>query len=262
MSHVESMRKDWDDRARKNPFFYIASWRKEWDLPSFFRSGEEDYEVLVAPVLVRHDFPTNGKSMLELGCGVGRMTRAFASRFASVAAFDLSCNMLEQARQLVSEHQNISWVHANGIDLRPMGDASVDFVFSYLVLQHLPEESFVQFYIREMIRTLRPSGLCLFQFNASTHPAMNWRGRLAWGSINALWDLHMRSMAQGIAKSLGLDPEMTGKSWHGPPVSEKQVEAAVQSAGGEILELRGGGTPMAWCCARKRNAMGTSISHT
>jgi len=29
------MRRDWDARARKNAFHYIASWRKEWDSESF-----------------------------------------------------------------------------------------------------------------------------------------------------------------------------------------------------------------------------------
>lgn len=259
MNSAESMRRDWDDRARKNSLYYIASWREEWDLPAFFQSGEEDYERLVAPTLTKFGFSPSGKTMLDVGCGVGRMARAFSSRFARVSALDLSSEMLEQAKQLLWRIPNISLVHANGIDLRPLADESVDFVFSYLVLQHLPEESLVQSYVREMIRVLSPSGLCLFQFNGSERSAMNWRGRLAWGLINGIWNLHLCIAARAVAKFLGLDPRMAGKSWHGPAISGSRIEAVVCSAGGEVLEIRGTGTPMAWCCARKPNSIGASI---
>jgi hypothetical protein len=45
------MRKDWDDRARKGVFHYIASWRKERDLSSFLASGEEDDALWSAQLL-------------------------------------------------------------------------------------------------------------------------------------------------------------------------------------------------------------------
>ena len=28
---IESMRRDWDERARKDAYFYIATWRKDWE---------------------------------------------------------------------------------------------------------------------------------------------------------------------------------------------------------------------------------------
>lgn len=251
MTTAESMRRDWDDRARKNAFFYIASWRENWEAADFFRSGEEDYERFVAPVLARTDLVPTGKTMLELGCGAGRMSRAFASRFERVMAYDVSSGMLAQAWELLKDISNVSWVHANGTNLRPAPDASVDFVFSYLVLQHLPEKPLIRTYIEEMVRVLRPSGICLFQFNGSSTPSMNWRGRAAWGLINTTWNLRMRAPARGLAKLLGFDPEMAGKSWHGVAVKGEWIAEATRSTGAEIIEIRGDGTPIAWCVARK-----------
>ncbi len=49
MGLAESMRQDWDARAQKDAFFYIASWRKDWGVGDFLKSGEEDYQRLVAP---------------------------------------------------------------------------------------------------------------------------------------------------------------------------------------------------------------------
>jgi len=248
---AEAMRQDWDERARKDAFYYIASWRKDWDEASFWRSGEEDYGRLVARTLERYTFPPEGKMMLELGCGAGRMTRSFARRFHRVIAFDVSVEMLSRARALLSGSENIMWVHGNGTDLASVPSGSVDFVFSYLVLQHLPEESLVHLYIREILRVLSSRSICIFQFNGSTEKNMNWKGRAAWSLADALWGMRLRCASHLMVKFLGLDPEMAGKSWHGACVAAERVAQTVSKSDGIVLELSGAGTPMAWCCARK-----------
>lgn len=251
MGMAESMRRDWDQRARKDAFYYIASWRKDWDLPGFLQSGDEDYARLVLPVLERFKFSADGKTMLELGCGAGRMTHSFSTRFARVFAFDVSSQMIERARELLSGRENIVWVHGNGTDLGSMATESADFVFSYLVLQHLPDERLVCAYIAEMLRVLKESGLCLFQVNGMTRPTMNWKGRLAWGLIDTLWAIHLPRLSRAISQLLGFDPEMAGKSWHGTAVSSQGVARAVDASGGTVLEIRGENTAMVWFCARK-----------
>jgi SAM-dependent methyltransferase len=248
---AESMRREWDERARKNAYFYIAAWRKDWDEASFFQSGEEDYRRLVAPVLERHQFLPRGKTMLELGCGAGRMTRTFAGNFSHVLGFDVSAEMLNRARELNRSIENILWAQGNGSDLRNVADHSVEFVFSYLVLQHLPAANLIHSYIREILRVLADDGLCLFQFNGTTEKHMNWKGRLAWGVIDSLWAMRLDSASRSVASFLRMDPEMAGNSWHGVDVNAESVGRMVCSNGGEVLEFSGVNTPMAWCCARK-----------
>lgn len=248
---VESMRQDWDTRARKDAFFYIASWRKDWNESSFFQSGEDDYKRFVAEVLSRHRFSPQGKLMLELGCGAGRMTGSFAQRFDRVLACDVSAEMLERARSLHREISNISWMQSNGADLAGVPSGSVDFVFSYLVLQHLPSEILFHAYVGEIVRVLANGGICLFQFNGTAEENMNWRGRMAWAFLNSLWALRLRNATRSIAALLGLDPEMAGRTWHGVAVRPPSVVATVEKNGGFILEQSGQDTPMAWCCAQK-----------
>jgi SAM-dependent methyltransferase len=254
MRKVESMRRDWDARASKDAFYYIASWRKDWDAPSFFASGDEDYQRLVAPVLDRFGFAPAGKSMLELGCGAGRMTRAFAAHFHHVVAVDVSAQMLDQARHLLSDTKNIAWQLANGANLSDIPSESLDFAFSYLVLQHLPDEELVRGYVHELLRVLRPSGICLFQFNGRKRPTMNWKGTLAWGVVDALWSIRLPKVSRLAARSLGFDPEMAGGSWHGASVTTERVLEAAGASGGTILDVSGDGTPMVWCCATKTGA--------
>jgi SAM-dependent methyltransferase len=251
MDKIECMRRDWDARAAKDAFYYIASWRKDWDVPGFFKSGDDDYQRLVAPTLDGFGFSATGKTALELGCGAGRMTHAFASHFDHVTAVDVSLQMLNRAKQLLPDVENISWNHANGADLSDTPGESVDFVFSYLVLQHLPEERHVRGYICEMLRVLKVSGICLFQFNGMEKPTMNWKGRLAWNFIDGLWVIRLPGLSRFVARSLGFDPDMAGKSWHGTEMTAQRVIEAVNASGGAVLEVSGEGTAMAWCCAKK-----------
>ena len=251
-SVTKIMSRDWDARARKNAFHYIASWRKEWDLGSFIASGEEDFERLVIPILVRCNLPPTGKCMLELGCGAGRMTSSFAKRFEHVYAFDLSREMLSRARRMHTTQKNILWLLSNGADLSCVASDSMDFVFSYLVLQHLPEETLTLQYIREMLRVLRAGGVFLFQFNGGIAPTMNWRGRLTWGVVDALWATRLRMLSRTVASALGLDPALAGKSWRGASIAAGSVAECVHASKGMVREINGESTPMAWCCGIRR----------
>jgi ubiquinone/menaquinone biosynthesis C-methylase UbiE len=254
VNNAESMRQEWDARARKDTFYYIASWRKDWDVSGFFESGQEDYERLVSPTLDRIGFSPAGKAMLELGCGAGRMTHVFATRFGRVFALDVSAEMLDRARKMAQYAGNVEWMQANGLDLREVASESVNFSFSYLVLQHLPDEKTVCGYVHELLRILKESGICFFQFNGMTKPTMNWKGHLAWKVIDGLWSINLPAISRFLARMLSFDPDMAGKSWHGTAITTKRVIEAVNAAGGTVLEISGEGTPMAWCCATKRLA--------
>jgi SAM-dependent methyltransferase len=255
MDAANLMRQDWDERARKDAFHYIASWRKDWTPESFFQSGEEDYGRFVAPIFDRWRWESQDKAMLELGCGAGRMTRSFARRFSRVYAFDISKEMLGHAKALFPEASNINWILGNGFDLSGLGDETVDFAFSYIVLQHMPEPPFAVRYIREMLRVLKPGGMFLFQFNSVPKMTMNWKGQLAWRIVDFPWALGFRQASRRVASLLGLPPDIAGKSWRGAPLDVKMVRETVETAGATVKELSGEKTPMTWCCGLKSRAM-------
>jgi SAM-dependent methyltransferase len=253
VSLAEKMRRDWDARARRDAFHYIASWKPDWKLEDFLVSGEQDYTQLVAPVLERCRIPAAGDVMIELGCGAGRMTRNFARRYKRVIASDLSAEMLRRARQIHASEQNILWLRIAGADLACLANGSADFIFSYLVLQHIPSQVLAMEYIHEMLRVLRPGGAFLFQFNANRRPTMNLRGRLTWGVVDKLWSVGLARVSQGLASLAGLDPALSGKSWRGAALDAGAVAAAVQNANGEVREIRDESSAFAWCCGVKRS---------
>lgn len=251
---IDLMQQDWDERARKDAFHYIASWRDDWSADSFFQSGEDDYQRLVGPVFKRLGWDPQGKTMLELGCGAGRMTRSFAQRFSRVYAFDISREMLGHAKVLLPETSNIDWILGNGHDLSGLEDRTVDFAFSYIVLQHMPEPEFAFRYIREMLRVLKPGGMFLFQFNSVPKVTMNWKGRLVWRLVDFPWSLGFRQASRGVASLLGLPPDIAGKSWRGASIDVKAVREAVETAVAAVKEMTGEQTPMTWCCGLKSRA--------
>jgi SAM-dependent methyltransferase len=258
MKASKIMREDWDERARSDAFHYIASWRSDWDSDSFFASGEQDYLQLVAPFLEASRFDPAAKSVLELGCGTGRMTRSFAQRFEKVFAVDLSEEMLRRARSYLPDTSNIAWIQGNGADLSCAETGSADFVFSYIVLQHLPSPSLAFHYVQEMIRVLKPGGLFLFQFNGRHAPTMNWKGRAAWELVDIPWRLGFRKASRRIAANFGLDPEMAGKSWRGPSIEASRMTEVVRAAGGVVKETKGEGTTMAWVGGMKSEGISPS----
>jgi SAM-dependent methyltransferase len=253
-----TIEQDWDERARNNALHYICSDRQDWDLESFFRSGEEDYQQLVVPRLSSLGFEPPGKTMLEVGCGVGRVTRSFARRFATVYALDVSDEMLRRGRDLHPDYDNIIWLHGDGTCFAELADDSVDFVFSYLTLQHMPSTSLALGYVREALRVLKPSGVYCFQFNSLVSSTMNWKGRLIWGVIDRLrepvWSLSLDPVGRGLASLLSLDPLAAGRTWHGAVLPPHTALQAVRESGGTVRGVTGWGTARTWCYGYKTGA--------
>jgi SAM-dependent methyltransferase len=251
MKAIDSMRRDWNERARHNAFLYIASWRHDWTEESFFASGEADVQRIVHPILEKLSLDSANSAMAELGCGAGRMTRAFANQFRSVTAIDISEEMQQRARKYLAELSNIRWVLVDGVALTTIESSSLDFVFSYMVLQHYPSPDLISDSIREMLRILRPGGAFLFHFNGSHHPTMNWKGLAISSFLDGLCTIGLKRPAQSLARLAGIDPEMIGKTWRGVALTSDEVGRMTREAGGLAPDFDGLDTPFAWCSGRK-----------
>ncbi len=168
-AHEKLMRKTWDRYSDKNAAFFIATEGKpldqefEWDMDAFFEQGKTELEdkLLRDIELPVEKFST--MTVLEIGCGIGRQTRAFATLFNRVIALDISKNMLTNAKQFLADFNNVSFVLGNGSDLSGVQDDSVDMVYSFVVFQHITDISITRNYIKEAARVLRPGGHFIFQ---------------------------------------------------------------------------------------------------
>src|ERR1035438_954191 len=166
------MRRDWDRRARENARHYVATGQPDWTDEEFFRSGQVELEKEILTDLPNVCQGRDPKAMkvLEIGCGAGRVTRALASFFGEVYAVDISREMVRQARHAVAGFPGARVIHNNGKDLLAVNyhwwnrlgigrQLQVDFAFSIIVFQHIPNRRIIENYVREVHRLLRPGGL-------------------------------------------------------------------------------------------------------
>ncbi len=89
------------------------------------------------------DFPRwDGKSVLEIGCGIGTDTINFARRGARVVAVDLSEKSIELAQQRARVYgleDRITFVHGDSESLDQLVPAQTfDLVYSFGVIHHTP----------------------------------------------------------------------------------------------------------------------------
>jgi SAM-dependent methyltransferase len=164
----EEMRRFWNARAREDAFYFVDT-RQPYKAPRperFWQANElvdyflEGLQTAIAPTDV----------VLEIGCGLGRVTRILAARAAEVYALDVSDEMLRRARELSPGLANVRWVLGDGVSLAVLDDASVDACVSVVVLQHVPREVTLG-YVRELGRVLRPGGWAALQ--VSDDPAIH-----------------------------------------------------------------------------------------
>jgi ubiquinone/menaquinone biosynthesis C-methylase UbiE len=137
------------------------------DTDAFFASGEQDVQAFLEQIGYE---PTGRDRLLEVGCGIGRMTRAFAARFGRVWAVDTSPELISVADEYLAAFPNVQVGLLNGIDLREFGDDSFDFCFWYPALSHTPNPRAHVRYLREMGRVLAPGGRAYFQLNSLRLP--------------------------------------------------------------------------------------------
>jgi SAM-dependent methyltransferase len=240
------MRDEWDRRARRDALHYIADWRAWPDPEAFFASGEATYLEMVAPALVRLGIDPAGGIALEVGCGVGRMTRSLASRFGLVLAEDVSGEMLREGRMLNPGLGNVRWIQTSGSDLALVRSESVDFVFSHLVLQHVPDPAVALGLVVEMARIVRKGGGLLFQFS-SAPVARTWRARLAGRALRGAGGSLLGRVAAGTVRRRGGDPLKRTDTWLGTSLDLSAVLEVLGRAGTTVLETSGTGTRATWC---------------
>src|SRR5947208_7154321 len=163
------MRRDWERRAKENARHYVVTGQVQWSDAEFYQSGQVtlDEEILNDLTNICQGRSAKEMKVLEIGCGAGRVTRAFAGFFGEVYAVDISAEMVRQARQAVAGFPNAHVFRNNGKDLSVVREKwwhrfglgepmQLDFAFSFLVFQHIPSKTIIESYVREVHRLLRP----------------------------------------------------------------------------------------------------------
>ena len=198
-----NMAADWDARAADNALYFIAERNDDAD---FRASGEQEVEQhLLSDVMLPAD-----ATVLEIGCGIGRLLRPMAARCKRAVGFDVSPKMIEMSRQYLVDLDNVETYANDGSTLPGVADDSVDYCYSYICFQHIPQKEFIASYLREAFRVLKQGGLFKFQLDGQT-----WPGRAG----------------------------DSAETWQGVWYTALEIRQACLDLGYSVLYVTGGGTP-------------------
>lgn len=159
-----------DERNRVAPRLQRSNYKAVWSGLSdtlarakMHVSGTEDEDALTGSGKVTVNFLSERVSIrpedtvLEIGCGIGRVAKQLAPRCRKWIGCDVSPNMLKLARERLQEFSNVELVETSGHDLKPIADLSVDVAYCTVVFMHL--ESWDRYnLVKEAFRVLRPGG--------------------------------------------------------------------------------------------------------
>ncbi|MFC1954082.1 class I SAM-dependent methyltransferase [Chloroflexota bacterium] len=245
----DAMERDWDIRAKHDAIQYVADkYRGE----AFFEEGTKQAYRFCSSFFKKEGFQPEGKRMLDIGCGIGRMERGFSKMFGEVWGLDVSGEMVAQAIELNKAVKNVKFVKGNGQDLDVFPDQYFDFVFSYITFQHIPEKQMVLNYFSEIHRVLKPDGLFKVLLR------QQWAGvAFAFGFIpiprfilphipDLMWTVYEQLACRGEKKLY------RGKTWRGSGVSENEAKQALLRLQFKVVEIEEDPSKVTfWCYGRK-----------
>jgi SAM-dependent methyltransferase len=222
-------KEEWNSLGRLDPFWAILSdpARRHggWEPTDFFASGQAEIDALLSKVREFYPQLRMGRA-LDFGCGVGRLTRALGKHFEHCDGVDISEEMVRQARELNTGRANLAF-HVNDDSLSMFGESTFDFIYSSIVLQHIPSRSLIKSYLSEFLRILRPGGMMVFQLPAY----LPWESRLQVGAR-----LYSRLLAWGVSEDVlyrRLNLQPIRMMW----LPEQDVRSTVTARGGQALRV-------------------------
>ncbi|HEX6713838.1 MAG TPA: class I SAM-dependent methyltransferase [Thermoleophilaceae bacterium] len=223
---MTGMQEFWDERAREDAFYFVDNrikYKDQSEEARFWEMGREDLDRLLGAVDVtlQPDW-----AVVEIGCGVGRLTRVIAERSASVKALDLSSEMLTIAQNENSTLSNVEWIHGDGTSLAGIPSASADAAVSHVVFQHIPDPQITLGYIREVGRVLRPCGVAVL--HVSNDKAVHRQ---------------KQPLGERLRSVFGRAPKgQAHEAWTGSAVELDELRAAAADGGMAVEKVVGEGT--------------------
>jgi SAM-dependent methyltransferase len=180
----------WEKLAEKNSMYYIFTSKGRGITKEQFReSGKQAYKKYIL-----EDERIEKKGIiLDLGCGTGRITEFMAADFDEVIGMDISNRMIAEGRERLKGKDNVRLMETDGQSV-PIISNSVDFVFSYLVFQHIKTREMVERSFKDIHRVLKRGGLFKVLLRSDKQKNMNnW-----WAGVH-----HDEKAVDKLCKSVG-----------------------------------------------------------
>jgi SAM-dependent methyltransferase len=124
------------------------------------RAGYWDFALhVLTPAVCAHLPEPSSATALEIGYGGGRLLNAAATFFGRAVGVDIHGEQSAVRGFLDRQGRTNAELVTTSGDTLPVETASVDLVYSFIVLQHLPRHDVLVRYLAETSRVLRPGGV-------------------------------------------------------------------------------------------------------
>ena len=160
----------WEEWGRRDPYFGVITNEKfrlseltaEAKL-EFFESGRVHAEYVLQMIRQYIDPHFHPQSILDFGCGVGRLVVPFAGLAREVVGLDVSSSMLLETKRNCEELgiSNIRLVVSD--DALSAVTGKFDLIHSYIVFQHIPPERGIEIF-RNLLGLLQSGGVGAVHF--------------------------------------------------------------------------------------------------
>ena len=177
---LDKVSKSWGQFGNENPMHYILTDKDNWNPQEFYQTGIDYVENNIGSLF------QPSTSILDFGCGTGRLSEAFTKYFDRVVGVDISEGMLETAKQYTNGR--VEYILNKKDDLSIFEDQTFDTIFSLITLQHMPN-ALQEKYLREFLRILKIEGTLIFQL-----PACHMNGEKDFDDPNREIVLEMHGM--------------------------------------------------------------------
>jgi len=226
---LERSKAHWEDLGTLDPCWAILSEPGtkygRWDLDTFFATGQKEIAEIMNTAK-SFGLPQRQDWALDFGCGVGRLTRALTFHFRHAVGIDISQSMVRQAVRW-NDHLPCTFV-VNASESLPFMSEGFDFVYTAIVLQHVPTQDSIRRYISEFMRLLKRGGLLVMQL--PSHIPL--RRRLQASRRLYAWLREAGVSERVLYNRFGLHPIPMNF------LPESNVSAIIRSGGGQIVEIR------------------------
>lgn len=118
---------------------------------------DEEIPLHLEYIFGSQDLGSN-KTILEIGCGIGRLLKPLAAKGHNLIGLDISTRMLEEAAIYLSGKVNVKTYLLALDGLFPLKDNSIDIIYSIMVFQHIHDRAIIQRYLQESFRVLKDGG--------------------------------------------------------------------------------------------------------
>jgi len=201
-------------------------------LAEFVATGDNEVPVYLDRFHLLDGDGDDRRTLIEIGCGIGRMTCAFTRRFGTVIACDLDAGFLERCREAVARFGKVDRLRtievADGRTLN-VPDDSVDVAFSYITLQHCERDDALAL-VDEALRVVKPGGRIALNFRS-------WSGVdpivLPVGAV-----VRVLIRVPGIGGWLSRQRTTTRLAWQANRLDPHQVVGPIQDRLGDIAVWR------------------------